>query len=98
MAAALDLLKVEPQPDAIVCDVLMPEGTGLEFYGLLLESAPQLRHRVIFLTGANRDPKVHLAIEKLGAPLLGKLDDLELVVDAVRVALLRPLSQSAPSA
>jgi hypothetical protein len=44
----------------------------------------------VFLTGANQDPDVHRPIEQLGVPLLGKLDDLSLVVDAVRVALLRP--------
>lgn len=87
---ALLQLQVEPGPDAVVCDVLMPEVSGIDFYRQLVEVAPALRSRVVFLTGANRDPAVHQPIERLGVPLLGKLDDLELVVDAVRIALLHP--------
>jgi CheY-like chemotaxis protein len=87
---ALGMLRGTDSPDAVVCDVLMPGMTGLQFYRHLSERAPQLRHRVVFLTGANHDPDVHRPIEQLGVPLLGKLDDLRLVLDAVRVALLRP--------
>ncbi len=87
---ALDLVKLE-RPDAVVSDVFMPGMNGLIFYQHLMERVPSLRNRVVFLTGANRDPEVHRPIEQLGVPLLGKLDDLQLLVDAVRLALLRPL-------
>ena len=89
-ASGPEALLLLPGPDAVVCDVLMPEVSGLDFYQQLVEVAPALRSRVVFLTGANRDPAVHQPIERLGEPLLGKLDDLELVVDAVRIALLHP--------
>ena len=79
----------DPQPDAVVSDVLMPGKTGLAFYEDLVEQAPALSQRVVFLTGAARDRGVHDRIEALGVPLLAKLDDLQLVVDAVRIALLR---------
>lgn len=75
--------------DAVVSDVLMPELSGLEFYDRLMELAPRLANRVVFLTGAARDPAVHTPIEQRGVPLIFKLDDLRLVVDAVRLALLR---------
>lgn len=87
---ALDMLRGPNVPDAVVCDVLMPGMSGVQFYRHLTERAPQLRRRVVFLTGANRDPEVHLQIEQLGVPLLGKLDNIQLVIDAVRVALLTP--------
>lgn len=88
---ALESLSVQAddRPEAIVCDVLMPGMSGLEFYERLVVLAPDLRKRVVFLTGANHDPAVHLPIEQLGVPLLGKLDDLQLLVDAIRLALLR---------
>lgn len=87
------LLAIAPdapdRPDAVVCDVLMPGMTGLEFYERLTMVAPDLRECVVFLTGSNRDPAVHVPIEQLGVPLLGKLGDLQLVVDAIHLALLR---------
>lgn len=75
--------------DAVVCDILMPEVNGLEFYDTLVTRSPHLKDRVVFLTGAANDPIVHGPIEERGVPLVSKLDDLQLVVDAVRIALLR---------
>lgn len=80
--------------DAVVSDVLMPEINGVDFYDRLMEVAPHLLNRVVFLTGAARDPRVHAPIEQRGVPLISKMDDLRLVVDAVRVALLRRPSQA----
>lgn len=88
-AAAMAALTGDTPPDAIVSDVLMPGKTGLAFYQDLVEQAPHLSRRVIFLTGAARDRGVHDRIEAFDVPLLAKLDDLQLVVDAVRFALLR---------
>lgn len=87
--AALATLDGPTPPDAVVSDVLMPGLSGIAFYHKLAERAPHLRRRVVFLTGANHDPDVHRPIEQLGVPMLGKLDDLQLVVDAIRIALLR---------
>ena len=88
-AAALEQVAGNAPPDAVVSDVLMPGKTGLAFYEELAEKAPDLSRRLVFLTGAARDRGVHDKIEALGVPLLAKLDDLQLVVDAVRIALLR---------
>ncbi len=87
--AALDALLTTDPPDVVVSDVLMPGQSGIAFFSELVERLPALRHRVIFLTGAARDRSVHDEIEALGVPLIAKLDDLQLVLDAVRVALLR---------
>lgn len=76
--------------DALVCDVLMPSLSGLELYDRLVAAAPRLRHRVVFLTGAAHDPSVQDPIEQRGVPLVSKLDDLQIVVDAARLAVLRP--------
>lgn len=89
---ALAMLPSEACPDAVVSDVLMPGISGLAFYQELVVRVPSLRHNVVFLTGANSDPAVHRPVELLGVPLLGKLDDLQLVVDAIRIALMRSAS------
>lgn len=85
---ALQRVTESPAADAVVSDVLMPEASGLDFYDALMKVAPQLAGRVVFLTGAAHDPRVHGPIEQRGVPLLSKMDDLRLVVDAVRLALL----------
>ena len=96
-AAAFSLLDAGHAIDAVVSDVLMPEVSGLAFYDQLIARAPRLSGRVIFLTGAAQDPKVHNPIEARGVPLLSKIDDLKLVVDAVKLALVRPSTGSHPA-
>ncbi len=86
---ALELVVAPDPPDAIVCDLMMPGMSGVEFYEALGGAAPALRQRLVFLTGASREPVVYTTIELLGVPLLGKLDDLQLVADAIRIVLLR---------
>jgi two-component system, NtrC family, sensor kinase len=91
-ASAADALRVVAAGqtiDAVVSDVLMPEMSGLGFYDELIRRSPALSGRVIFLTGAAQDPAISSPIEQRGVPLISKVDDLMLVLDAVRVSLLR---------
>jgi CheY-like chemotaxis protein len=88
-AAALAILGTGVTVDAVVCDVVMPGIDGVTFYDALLQSTPQLRGRVVFLTGAAHEREVQGSIEQRGVPLVSKLSDLQIVVDAVRLALLR---------
>ena len=75
--------------DVVLCDVVMPGGSGFQFYDQLLGVQPELARRVIFLTAAAKEPEVRQQTEARGAPLLSKLYELELAVDAVSVALLQ---------
>jgi CheY-like chemotaxis protein len=86
---ALDAIATDGDIAAIVSDFLMPEINGLDFYDALVSVAPHLKHRVVFLTGAARDPMVHDPLEQRGVPLINKLEDLHIVMDAVKLALLR---------
>ncbi|HZA97818.1 MAG TPA: response regulator [Gemmatimonadales bacterium] len=86
---ALDTLAVDPSIAAVVSDFMMPELDGIDFYDALVTRSPHLRDRVVFLTGAARDPTVHRPLEERGLPLISKLDDLSIVLDAVRLVLLR---------
>jgi hypothetical protein len=51
--------------------------------------APRLTppQRVVFLTGAARDRTVHGLLEERGVPLVSELDDSQIVLDAVRLAV-----------
>lgn len=48
---ALRLLEAGETFDLIVCDLMMPNMTGMEFYERLLVVRPELARRVVFLTG-----------------------------------------------
>jgi len=87
---ALETLADDPSISAVVSDFIMPELDGLDFYDALVARSPHLRNRVVFLTGAARDPTVHRPLEDRGVPLINKLEDLSIVLDAVRLVLLRP--------
>lgn len=86
---ALAIVASGARLDAVVTDVLMPEVSGLAFYDSLVAHAPHLAERVVFLTGAADDPTILGPIEQRGVPLISKMDDFRLVVDAVRIALIR---------
>jgi CheY-like chemotaxis protein len=75
--------------DAVLCDVVMPGGSGFEFYDQVIRLSPAMAGRVIFLTGAAKEPEVQHETETRGTPLLSKLYELDLAVDAVTVALLK---------
>ena len=75
--------------DAILCDIVMPGGSGLEFYDALVGPQPQLASRLVFLTAAAKEPEVLAQVEARAVPLLSKLYELDLAVDAVAVALLK---------
>jgi CheY-like chemotaxis protein len=87
---ALETLADDPSISAVVSDFIMPELDGIDFYDALVARSPHLRNRVVFLTGAARDPTVHRPLEDRGVPLINKLEDLSIVLDAVRLVLLRP--------
>ncbi len=87
---ALETLVDDPSISAVVSDFIMPELDGLDFYDALVARSPHLRNRVVFLTGAARDPTVHQPLEDRGVPLINKLEDLSIVLDAVKLVLLRP--------
>ena len=86
---ALDLLAEEPGIDAIVSDYVMPGVNGLAFYDELVTRLPHLRQRVVFFTGVARQRAVSEELERRGVPLIHKLDDLRIVLDAVRLAILQ---------
>jgi CheY-like chemotaxis protein len=86
---ALGVVAADPDIAAVVSDFIMPELNGLELYDALVVGNPRLAGRVVFLTGAARDRTVHDLLEERGVPLVSKLDDPQIVLDAVRLAVLR---------
>jgi PAS domain S-box-containing protein len=48
---ALDLIIAGERFDVVVCDLMMPVMTGIEFYGQLSAKSPEHAQRVLFLSG-----------------------------------------------
>ncbi|CAN5196801.1 hypothetical protein BH09MYX1_BH09MYX1_09240 [soil metagenome] len=55
--AAADLLDAGQKFDVIICDVMMPDMTGIELYTHLAAAHPDQASRVVFLTGGAFTPK-----------------------------------------
>jgi PAS domain S-box-containing protein len=63
--------------DAIVCDVMMPQMTGMDLYALLSARDPNLARRVIFMTGGAFVPRVAAFLAAVDNPKLEKPFDLD---------------------
>lgn len=83
---ALAHLDGDPAFDAILCDVVMPEVSGVAFYEALSQSMPDLCRRLVFMTGATLGSDAGRKLEKLPNRVLEKPFDMKLVAAALRSA------------
>ena len=58
--------------DLILCDVMMPEMSGIELYEQLERRFPAYLQRIVFMTGGAFTSQARDALEQLGAPRLEK--------------------------
>jgi signal transduction histidine kinase len=58
--------------DAILCDVMMPEMSGIDFYTELAQRFPAVTSRVIFLTGGAFTARSREFLDTVAAPYLDK--------------------------
>ncbi|MEO8552414.1 MAG: ATP-binding protein, partial [Kofleriaceae bacterium] len=58
--------------DVILCDVMMPEMSGIELHEQLVARFPTYSRRIIFMTGGAFTQQARDALEQLGAPRLEK--------------------------
>jgi signal transduction histidine kinase len=71
-AEAIQKLTAGERFDVIVCDLMMPEMTGVELHARLLLVAPEQAARMIFLTGGALSPSVHSFLDELPNLLIEK--------------------------
>jgi len=64
-ADALCLLQAGEHFDVILCDVMMPQMTGLELYERLVAEAPDQAARMIFLTGGAFTPRARAFLDDI---------------------------------
>ena len=87
--------------DLILCDVMMPQMTGLELYDLVSEIAPEQPKRIVFITGGAFSGSMQQVLEATGNPRLDKpfhADRLRELVDEVIDGCAIPISAPRPAA
>jgi two-component system cell cycle sensor histidine kinase/response regulator CckA len=90
---ALDLIAAGQRFDAILCDVMMPEVSGIDVYQGLLRSAPDQARRLIFMSGGAFAERARELLAGIPNPRLDKPIDVAQVHAAVgRVLALEGLA------
>jgi two-component system cell cycle sensor histidine kinase/response regulator CckA len=70
--AAKVLLSCDQRFDVIVCDLMMPEVTGMDLHRWVAEQYPELATRMIFVTGGAFTPKAREFLARVDNPRLEK--------------------------
>lgn len=79
-ALALEWLDKTGSPDVILCDLIMPEMSGIEFYESVCEQHADLAERFVFITGGTVTLEAQRFVESCGLPVIKKpFDMMELV-------------------
>jgi signal transduction histidine kinase/CheY-like chemotaxis protein len=81
--AALQRLRERDDVDAIFCDLMMPEMTGMQFHEHLASAAPELCERIVFLTGGAFTPLARAFLDRVPNRMLPKPYDPVALRDAV---------------
>ena len=69
---ALDKIEAGERYDVILCDVMMPELSGMDLYAALGKLAPEQVARVVFMTGGAFTKQAVAFFEKVPNPTIEK--------------------------
>jgi PAS domain S-box-containing protein len=75
--------------DAIVCDLMMPELSGMELYSRLAAARPGLERRIVFVTGGAFTPRAAGFLAGVPNACLEKPFAIERLLDAIEEAIAR---------
>jgi CheY-like chemotaxis protein len=73
---ALELLRRHRHFDLVVCDLLMPDVTGMEVYEAVQREAPELAGRFVFITGGAFTGRARAFLDTVDRPVLEKPFDV----------------------
>jgi PAS domain S-box-containing protein len=88
--AALKVMEQGNRFDLILCDVMMPGMTGMDFYAELSRSAPDQAQRIVFMTGGAFTPRALSFLQEVPNPKLSKPLDLRQLRELVARATQPP--------
>jgi PAS domain S-box-containing protein len=81
---ALERLKNGERFDVVLCDLMMPDVTGMDFQAQLKAEFPEQAKRIIFMTGGAFTPKAQRFLEEERSRSIGKPIDFELLEALMR--------------
>ncbi|WP_437601591.1 hybrid sensor histidine kinase/response regulator [Sorangium sp. So ce590] len=87
---ALTRIRAGERYDAILCDLMMPDMTGMDFYASLAEHAPEQQRRVVFLTGGAFTERSKAFLQQVNARLLLKPFDAATLLSLVDEVVAAP--------
>ena len=88
---AQELLQQDRNFDLVLCDLMMPDVSGVDLYLWLQEHLPDLARRVVFVSGGAFTPRSRRLLEQIDCPRLDKPFDMQTFRVTVR-GLLAELS------
>jgi len=94
---ALELLRREKDFDLILCDLMMPEVTGMDVYDSLRAIDPSLLERVVVMTGGAFTPAARQFLAEVNAPLIEKPFETGALLALVAAAPPRRRPREQPS-
>jgi len=76
---ALNRLREDQRFDVILCDLIMPEVTGMDLYDAIKAACPSLADRIIFMTGGTFTTRAREFLAAVPNPALDKPFDLAML-------------------
>ncbi|MCP4502030.1 MAG: response regulator [Deltaproteobacteria bacterium] len=84
---ALERIREEDSFDVVLCDLMMPDCTGMDLYDQVFIETPELVQRFIFMTGGVFTDRARDFLDSVNAPVLEKPFDAHVIRETVsRVA------------
>lgn len=83
--------------DVILCDLMMPQMTGMELHGVLANAAPHEAEKMIFMTGGTFTPNAQTFLDSVTNEHIEKPFDARRLRAIIRNRLRGPLLPSTPS-
>jgi CheY-like chemotaxis protein len=96
--AGLAALNQSPDYDLILCDLMMPGESGMDFFGVVRRLYPQLVTRVAFITGGAVTPDTSKFLETAARPVLNKPFTFESLLSFVENSIALRAGSAIPGA
>jgi signal transduction histidine kinase len=87
--SALQLLVDDSEIDVVLCDLMMPEMSGMDFHAKLMETAPELAEQIVFLTGGAFSSRAAQFLDRVKNTRLDKPFDPTVLRQAVAKAIAK---------